>query len=100
MLSVTEKKIDVALLKHKVKMAHECPICKQKIKFGIEDHLMKAVTQFPFTHIVLHGDPVHALIVFIDANMHVRGTESARSLEISRDGNTFSQLMKKWSNPF
>mgnify|MGYP000986571709 FL=1 len=100
MQTLVDKKIDLAIFKHKVKMAHECPICKEKVKFGIEDQFLKSVTQFPFTHVVLHGDPVHAMIVFIDANMHVRGTESAKSLEISRDGNTFSQLMRKWSNPF
>jgi hypothetical protein len=87
-------------VKKQVRMAHQCPICKTMVKFGIERGFLENAEKFPFTHVVLHGNPVHALIAYIDANMQVRGVEKSTSIEISRDQATFSQLIKKWSNPF
>jgi len=83
----------------KIKMAHRCPICNEKIQFRVEQSYLEKVKKFPFTHIVLHGSPVHILIVYIDANLSVRAIETSESLEISRDGDTFGQLIRKWSNP-
>jgi hypothetical protein len=82
------------------KLATLCPICKNKIAFGVEKSLFADATQFPFAHVVLHGNPLHAMIVYLDANFSVRGVEQSNSIEVIKDQETFSQLIRKWSNPF
>jgi len=32
--------------------------------------------------------------------LKVRGIEVIKSIEITRDGDTFAELMKKWTNPY
>ncbi len=91
--------IGIHKVRKKVKMSHICPLCKERVRFGIEQEVLDSVQKYPFTHCVLHGEPVHALIAYIDANLMVRGIEHSSSIEISRDGTTFSQLLRNWSNP-
>ena len=86
--------------KRPVRMSKICPICKHVVTFGVEEGFLKGVTEYPFPHVVLHGNPVHALIAYIDAHHKIRGVEACASIEVSRDQETFSQLLKKWSNPF
>jgi len=87
-------------VKKSVRFSTECPLCKEKLKFGIELHVLKQITQYPFTHLIIHGDPMHLLIAYIDANFSVRGTELCTDFEIAKNGEVFSELLKKWSNPF
>ena len=94
---------NVGEVKHNVKNYHECPLCKEKFELGIEwDTLQKLHDDkfFPYPHIHLHGDPIHAMLVYIDKDMCIRGISKIKSIEISRDSVTFQQIMKKWSNPF
>ncbi|MFX1399559.1 MAG: hypothetical protein ACFFAS_21240, partial [Promethearchaeota archaeon] len=56
--------------------------------------------QFPYAHLHLHGIPLHGLLCYIDAHATVRSSVVIKSIEISRDSNTFSQFIKKWANPF
>ena len=86
-------------VRKKIRMSHRCPVCAKRIKFGVERTILENTDKYPFTHIVLHGNPVHALIAYIDANMTVRGIEASQSVEISRDGDTFGQILRNWSNP-
>jgi hypothetical protein len=81
-------------------LAELCPICKEKIPYGVEHHILKSVTKYPFPHIIIHGNPLHVLIVYLDANFKVRGTEGCESIEIAKNSEVFSQLLRKWSNPF
>ncbi|QEE16317.1 hypothetical protein DSAG12_02147 [Promethearchaeum syntrophicum] len=85
--------------KHSV-LSQKCPICKQEISFGVEHGFLEKVERYPYPHVILHGDPLHALIVYIDADFLIRGADTARSIEIHRNSNTFSQIIKKWSNPY
>ncbi|MHA1602679.1 MAG: hypothetical protein ACTSVL_12215 [Promethearchaeota archaeon] len=87
-------------VKKSLKLAVECPLCHKKIRIGVEHGVIDNVENFPYPHAVLHGNPLHALIVFIDRDMNVRAKEVAESIEIKRDSDTFAQLMKKWTNPF
>ena len=87
-------------LKRTTKLSATCPICKSEIKYGVELELLRNVTKFPFAHLVLHGDPLHALIVYLDANFTARGVESAESIEIVKESGTLNQILRKWSNPF
>ena len=86
-------------VRKKIRMSHRCPVCAQRIKFGVEQKVLDNIDKYPFSHIVLHGNPIHVMIAYIDANMTVRGIEASQSLEISRDGDTFGQIIRNWSNP-
>ena len=90
--------IDEVKITHR--FARVCPTCKRKIKIGIEQSYKNSINRFPYPHIVLHGNPLHALIVYLDSDFKVRGFEHAESIEIERNSETFNQLLKKWSNPF
>lgn len=77
-----------------------CPICNEKQKIGVEIGHLQSITDFPFSHIYLHGNPVHAMVVYIDKQFHVRGTEGCASIDIKKESTTLQQVVKKWSNPF
>ncbi|MCP4762482.1 MAG: hypothetical protein GY870_11935 [archaeon] len=87
-------------LKKGTKYQVKCPICKESQKIGTELGYLRGVKDFPFAHIHLHGEPIHALIVYIDKQLAIRGTEGCDSIEINKDSKTFQQILKKWSNPF
>ncbi|MFX1500796.1 MAG: hypothetical protein ACFFDH_07515 [Promethearchaeota archaeon] len=53
-----------------------------------------------FPHIHLHGNPLHALICYFNSKLRLRNVGVIKSIEISRDSETFGQLMKKWTNPY
>jgi hypothetical protein len=87
-------------IKRSAKLSTTCPVCKAEIKYGVEMELLRNVTKFPYAHIVLHGDPLHAIIIYLDANFTARGVESAESIEIVKESGTLNQILRKWSNPF
>ena len=90
-------------VKHKVKSYCICPYCKEKVEIGIEVNTfidLNNGTQFPYPHLHLHGKPLHAMICYIDKQLKVRGVKGVKSIEISRDGDTFKEFMKKWTNPY
>lgn len=78
----------------------KCPICGEKQKVGVEFGLLQDVKNFPFSHIYLHGEPLHALVVYLDKQFQVRGAEACASIDIKKESNTLQQVVKKWSNPF
>ncbi len=87
-------------VKQTLKFRRRCPVCQKNISFGIERHIIEEATHFPFCHCVIHGNPLHIFMVFVDKQLKIRGAEVAVSIEILRDGQTLTQLMQKWSNPF
>ncbi|MFX1236960.1 MAG: hypothetical protein ACFFAS_20090 [Promethearchaeota archaeon] len=94
---------DVVKYKQKAKNAHKCPFCKEKIEIGVEYETfnkLKIENRFPYPHIVLHGNPLHALICYIDSHLTVRSITVIKSVEISRNSETFMQIMNKWANPY
>lgn len=78
-----------------------CPRCKKKIELGIEYNILKQGNpNIYFPHIHLHGEPLHSLICYINSELKVRNIGVIKSIEISRDSETFSEIMKKWTNPY
>ncbi|MFX1365878.1 MAG: hypothetical protein ACFFCE_17345 [Promethearchaeota archaeon] len=76
-------------------------MCQQSIDLGIELNIMKKKdTSIYFPHIHLHGDPLHALICYLNSELIVRNIGVIQSIEIARNSETFRQLMKKWTNPY
>ena len=90
-------------IKQNVKNIHTCPLCKEKIEIGIEVETLERLIEkehFPYAHIHLHGHPLHAMLCYIDKNLTIRSVGGINSIEISRDSETFGQIIKKWSNPY
>ncbi|MFX0034276.1 MAG: hypothetical protein ACFE9I_01385 [Candidatus Hermodarchaeota archaeon] len=78
-----------------------CPFCKKNISLGIEIGTLNTLQPtIYFPHIHIHGTPLHALICYISSNLQIRNLSVIKSIEISRDSETFSQCMKKWTNPY
>jgi hypothetical protein len=93
--------LDVTLAhKHAIRFHKTCPICHEHISFSVEQRYFENANHFPFPHVHLHGNPMHAIIVYIDKNHQVRGFESVNSVQVHRDSTTFNQLLQKWSDPF
>lgn len=93
---------NIGEIKWDVKDHFTCPVCGEKVRLGVEvEALQKAREEeyYPYPHVYLHGDPLHAILCYIDKDHNVRGTSPIKSIEISRDSTTFQQIMKKWSNP-
>ena len=68
---------------------------------GIELNIMKNLNPaqyFYYPHIYLHGNPLHAIICYIDSELNIRNKGVIKSIEISRDHDTFGQIIKKWMN--
>ena len=78
-----------------------CPLCNEKFSIGVEFSITQTSNNdIYFPHIHLHGDPLHALICYINSELKIRNIGVIKSIEISRDSKTFAQLMKKWTNPY
>ncbi|MFX0039580.1 MAG: hypothetical protein ACFFCY_04970 [Promethearchaeota archaeon] len=76
-------------------------MCNEKISIGVEINITKeSHPDLYFPHIHIHGDPLHALICYINSELKMRNMGLIKSIEISRDSQTFGQLMKKWTNPY
>ena len=87
--------------KQKTKGYCICPLCNKRLDVGIELSTLKKLHSdilFPYPHLILHDD--HALICYIDKNLSIRGIEAIKSIEISRDSETFANIMRRWSNPY
>ncbi len=68
---------------------------------GIETQFTNKISiDIYIPHIHLHGDPLHALICYINSELKIRNLGVIKSVEISRDSQTFRELMKKWTNPY
>ena len=92
--NVSEVKKDVSLL-------HRCPFCGEQVKIGLELGTLEKLKndrRLPYPHLNIHGDPLHAMLCYIDKDLNVRNVGSIESIEIRRDSETMQQLMKKWSN--
>lgn len=101
-LSRSDKNV-IGEIKQKVKNFHTCPYCKENVEIGVEFDILRNIYKdknFPYPHIQMHGKPLHALLCYVDQDMIVRSLSVVKSVEISRDSETFKQITKKWANPY
>ena len=90
-------------LKKNVRNIHKCPLCNENVEVGVEHDMLMQLQEegkFPYAHIHLHGNPLHAMLCYIDKDLAIRSTGVIKSIEISRDSTTFNHLIRKWSNPY
>jgi hypothetical protein len=94
---------DIDKVKKTVKKLISCPNCKKEVEIGIEYsslHHFRNLKSVYYPHIHLHGSPLHALICYLNSELMVRNITVIKSIEISRDSETFKQIINKWTNPF
>lgn len=88
-------------MKRSSKKSIICPFCNEKIIIGVENFILESKnSDINFPHIHLHGNPLHAIICYLNSELEIRNIGIIKSIEISRDSETFTQLMKKWTNPY
>ncbi|MCK4687120.1 MAG: hypothetical protein KAT66_03255 [Candidatus Lokiarchaeota archaeon] len=61
---------------------------------------MNTAQFFHTPHIHVHGDPLHALICYFNTELNIRNVGVIKSIEFSRDSDTFRQMVRKWMNPY
>ncbi|MFX1572788.1 MAG: hypothetical protein ACFFB0_08565 [Promethearchaeota archaeon] len=92
-----------AEVKRKAKKPILCPLCQEKIEIGVENSVVKDISLSNlvyFPHIHIHGNPLHALICYLNSKLETRNIGIIKSIEISRDSDTLKQVMNKWTNPY
>ncbi|MFX0009769.1 MAG: hypothetical protein ACFE9R_05595 [Candidatus Hermodarchaeota archaeon] len=79
----------------------ECPLCNKKIQINVQFELLEEdydVNGGVIPHIVLHGEPLHALLCYVDRHMTVRGKGYIMSIGVPRDSRTYQQFIQLWSH--
>lgn len=66
----------------RLKMPSKCPTCGKPIRVRVPAALLENATHYPVCHLVLHGKPLHACMVYIDAHGMVRASESTTSIQL------------------
>jgi hypothetical protein len=80
-----------------LRLQSRCAICGQSFTVKVASDELAAATRYPFTHLILHGNPIHGLVVYVDKQGAVRGAESSKSIQIDRTSATFQELVKWWT---
>ncbi|MHA1237753.1 MAG: hypothetical protein ACTSSJ_00665 [Candidatus Odinarchaeia archaeon] len=55
----------------------KCPLCNAEIKIEIEKNYLTHVKRFPFPYTVVHGNPIHAVTIYLDQELSVRGIDTS-----------------------
>ena len=103
MVIVYGKIKEVDHVKKTVDRVVRCPKCNKKVKIGVELEVvrkLKSLNNVYFPHIHLHGNPLHALLCYVNSELKLRNVGVIESVEISRDSNTLRQFIEKWTNPY
>jgi len=103
MVVVYGKIKDAKHIKKKLDQLVRCPKCGKEIKIGVELEVvnkLNSLRNIYFPHIHLHGEPLHALLCYLNSELKVRNIGIIESIEISRDSVTFMRFLEKWMNPY
>ncbi len=82
----------------RLKGTQQCPICGQKINPTLTEASTQSIKKFPFGFVLLHGSPLHALILYIDANFTVRGMDSSQIIDLPADQVTLQEILRKFGS--
>ncbi len=63
----------------------DCSVCKKRIEIKVPVHLAEDREYYPFEFINIHGNPEHALMLFIDKNLTIRDTMVYEDLHILKE---------------
>jgi hypothetical protein len=62
-----------------------CDICNQPVEFQVSQEKIRAQKDGILRVALAHGDPLHAIIVYIDKNLRIRGVEVSDSFQMEGD---------------
>ncbi len=80
-----------------LRLQTRCEICGEMFTVKVASDELAAAKRYPFTHLILHGNPIHCHVVYVDNRGAVRGSESSKSIQIDRTSATFQELVKWWT---
>ncbi len=87
-------------LRKSAKMSTLCPICGEKVLVAVELSTIAKTVHFPYPHIVIHGSPLHAVIIYLDADFQAHDEQGCENVNLNLVASSFSECLMKWSNPF
>ncbi len=61
-----------------------CHGCQQDIKVTVPKAIVENADSYPVSHAHLHGDPAHVLILYVDRQYLIRGTELSDTVTVER----------------
>ncbi|NVM53175.1 MAG: winged helix-turn-helix transcriptional regulator [Candidatus Helarchaeota archaeon] len=72
-----------------------CKLCNKQLTIEVSEDIAKDRDYYPFEYIDIHGDPEHALMLFLDQNLAVREAIAYRDLRIVKQkGNQYKNLIR------
>jgi hypothetical protein len=95
MLDIQHEQIDHGLIT--LKATSRCAACGKAFRVQLPVAAITNAPKYPVCHLILHGNPIHAFVVYIDANGVVRGNEASDSIQIDRTSATFQELVRWWT---
>jgi hypothetical protein len=81
----------------RLRSASTCRICGKTFNVHVSKEMLEGAPCYPFMHAILHGDPVHIHLLYIDKNGAIRGGESSSSIQIDRTSSTFQNVLELWA---
>ncbi len=67
-----------------LRLQTKCEICGESFTVKVNAQELADAKRYPFTHLILHGNPIHCHVVYVDKQGAVRGSESSKSIQIDR----------------
>jgi hypothetical protein len=65
-----------------------CHSCRKDIAVPIQKAIVTEAESYPVSHAHLHGQPPHVLILYIDRQFLIRGTELSETVTVERQRKT------------
>lgn len=65
-----------------------CDSCQKNIEVSIQKLIVNEAESYPVSHAHLHGQPPHVLVLYIDREFLVRGTELSETVTVERQRKT------------
>lgn len=60
----------------------KCPKCGEKISYEFSTDELRTSVQVPLSSVNIHGDPQHGLVVYVDRNAKIRGTQVVERYQV------------------
>jgi hypothetical protein len=61
-----------------------CHGCRKDINVTVPKAIIDNALSYPVSHAHLHGNPAHILILYVDSQYHIRGTELSETITVER----------------
>ncbi len=75
----------------------DCTACKKTIQVTLASDLAQGKDYFPFEYLDVHGNPEHALLMFLDANLSVRGQRVYEDLKVAKQDRKYFENINRMS---